>query len=145
MKQSLVALTLLVREYDEAIAWYTRKLGFELLEDAATDGGKRWVRIGPRGSSGTALLLAQAKGDAQRAAVGQQAGGRVFLCLHTDDFDGVYAVMKANEVRFTKEPRYEVYGKVVVFEILYGNRWDFIELRSVDVSGGADRLSFGRR
>lgn len=127
MKQSIAALTLVVRDYDEAIAWYTDKLGFELLEDTAMEGGKRWVRIAPSGSVGTALLLAVAKGDEQVAAIGRQAGGRVFLFLHTDDFERDHASMKAGGVRFIDAPRDEVYGRVVVFEDLYGNRWDFIE------------------
>ena len=129
MKQSIAALTLVVRDYDEAIAWYTGVLGFTLLEDTAMGGGKRWVRIAPPGSTGTALLLAAAKDDAQRAAVGNQAGGRVFLFLHTDDFDRDYESMKSKGVRFLEAPRDEPYGKVVVFEDLSGNRWDFIEPR----------------
>lgn len=128
MKQSIAALTLLVADYDEAIAWYTGKLAFTLLEDTAMDGGKRWVRIAPPGSTGTALLLALAKGD-QRAAVGRQAGGRVFLFLHTDDLDRDHAAMQAAGVHFVEPPRDEAYGKVVVFEDLYGNKWDFIEPR----------------
>ena len=127
MTQSIVALTLLVSDYDEAIAWYTDKLGFDVIEDTAMGGGKRWVRIAPRGSTGTALLLALAKGDAQVAAVGRQAGGRVFLFLHTDDFVRDYEAMRARGVAFIETPRDEPYGKVVVFEDLYGNRWDFIE------------------
>ncbi len=127
MKQSIASLTLVVRDYDEAIAWYTRKLGFEVLEDTAMGGGKRWVRIAPRGSTKTALLLAEARGDEQVAAIGRQAGGRVFLFLHTDDFDRDHAAMQDAGVRFLETPRDEPYGKVVVFEDLYGNRWDFIE------------------
>ncbi len=127
MTQNLAALTLVVRDYDEAIDWYTRALGFDLLEDTAMGGDKRWVRIAPRGSTGTALLLAVGKDDEEAAVVGRQAGGRVFLFLHTDDFDRDHAAMSAAGVRFVEEPRDEVYGKVVVFEDLYGNRWDFIE------------------
>ena len=127
MRQSIAALTLVVRDYDEAIAWYTQKLGFEVLEDTAMGGVKRWVRIAPRGSTKTALLLAAAIGDGQSAAVGRQAGGRVFLFLHTDDFDRDYASMRDAGVQFVETPRVEPYGKVVVFEDLYGNRWDFIE------------------
>ena len=131
MNQSIAVLTLVVRDYDEAIAWYVHKLGFEVLEDTAMGGdidtAKRWVRIAPRGSTGTALLLAEARGDAQVAAVGNQSGGRVFLFLHTDDFDRDFASMSAAGVRFLETPRDEPYGKVVVFEDLYGNRWDFIE------------------
>ncbi len=129
MKQTIAALALVVRDYDEAIAWYTGVLGMELLEDTAMSDGKRWVRIAPRGSTGTVLLLALAKTEEQKVAVGQQGGGRVFLFLHTDDFDRDYAGMKARGVRFLEEPRDEVYGKVVVFEDRYGNKWDFIEPR----------------
>lgn len=125
--QSIAAMTLVVREYDEAIAWYTGKLGFDLLEDTAIGGDKRWVRIAPRGSTGTALLLAEAKGDAQEAAIGRQAGGRVSLFLHTDDFARDFATMQAAGVHFRESPRDEPYGKVVVFEDLYGNLWDLIE------------------
>ena len=128
-RQTLHALTLVVRDYDEAIRWYTTALGFEVLDDTDMGGGKRWVRIAPRGSTGTSLLLAAAKGDEQEAAIGRQAGGRVFLFLHTDDFDRDHATMKAAGVRFLEEPRDEPYGKVVVFEDLYGNRWDMIEPR----------------
>ena len=127
MKQTIHALTLVVRDYDEAIAWYTGALGFELLEDTAMGAGKRWVRIAPRGSTGTSLLLAEAKDEAQSGAVGRQAGGRVFLFLHTDDFERDHRAMKAAGVHFVEEPRTEPYGRVVVFEDLYGNRWDFIE------------------
>ena len=129
MTQRLASLALLVRDYDEAIAYYTGALGFELLEDTDMGGGKRWVRVAPRGagSGQTSFLLALARGDAQQAAIGNQCGGRVFLFLHTDDFDSDYASMKAHGVRFVEDPRHEVYGKVVVFEDLYGNRWDFIE------------------
>ncbi len=129
MTQTIAALALVVRDYDETIAWYTAVLGFELLEDTDMGGDKRWVRIAPRGSTGTVLLLALAKSEQQKVAVGQQGGGRVFLFLHTDDFDGDFAGMKARGVKFLEEPRNEVYGKVVVFEDLYGNKWDFIEPR----------------
>ncbi len=129
MKQSIVTVSLLVDDYDEAIRWYTTVLGFALLEDTAMGGGKRWVRIAPPGSTGTALLLAAASDDAQRAIVGRQGGGRVWLFLHTDDFARDHAAMRARGVTFLDEPRDEPYGKVVVFEDLYGNRWDFIEPR----------------
>ena len=130
MKQNLVAITLLVGDYDEAIAYYTQVLDFELLEDTTMGAGKRWVRIAPRGDGQVALLLARASGEAQQAAVGNQTGGRVAFFLHTDDFARDHARMKARGVRFLEEPRDEAYGKVVVFEDLYGNRWDFIEPRA---------------
>ena len=127
MKQSIAHITLVVRDYDEAIAFYTGALGFALLEDTALGGGKRWVRVAPRGASETALLLAQADGDAQRARIGDQTGGRVGFFLHTDDFDRDHAAMAARGVRFLEAPRREAYGTVAVFEDLYGNRWDLLE------------------
>lgn len=129
MKQHLGALALLVADYDEAIAWYTGKLGFELLEDTDLGGGKRWVLLAPPGSIETRLLLARASDDAQRAHVGDQAGGRVFLFLHTDDFQRDWRRMRAAGVRFREEPRHEPYGTVAVFEDLYGNAWDLLELK----------------
>ena len=122
-------LTLLVRDYDEAIAWYTRCLGFELVEDVQLGGPKRWVVVKAPGQSGGALLLARAVGEEQNASVGRQAGGRVFLFLETDDFDETYAKMQAEGVPFREAPRSEPYGKVAVFEDLYGNAWDLIETR----------------
>lgn len=127
MQQFIGGIALVVADYDEAIAWYTRVAGFDLLEDLDMGGGKRWVMLAPRGSTETRLLLAQAANDTQRAAVGCQAGGRVFLFLHTDDFWRDYERMKAAGATFCEEPRVEPYGTVVVFEDLYGNRWDLIE------------------
>jgi catechol 2,3-dioxygenase-like lactoylglutathione lyase family enzyme len=126
MKRDLVAVTIVVRDYDEAIDWFVDKLDFEMLEDTPMGGDKRWVRVAPRGD-GAALLLARAATDEQRAAVGRQTGGRVAFFLHTDDFARDYDAMKARGVKFIGEPRDEAYGRVVVFEDLYGNRWDFIE------------------
>ena len=127
MKQSIAHITLVVRDYDEAIAFYTGALGFVLLEDTALGDGKRWVRVAPRGASETALLLAVAGDDAQRARIGDQTGGRVGFFLHTDDFDRDHAAMSARGVRFLEPPRRESYGTVAVFEDLYGNRWDLLE------------------
>ena len=127
MKQSIAHITLVVRDYDEAIAFYTGALAFTLLEDTALGGGKRWVRVAPRGAGETALLLAQADGDEQRARIGDQTGGRVGFFLHTDDFDRDHAAMSSRGVRFLEEPRREAYGTVAVFEDLYGNRWDLLE------------------
>lgn len=124
----IATLALLVRDYDEAIAWFTRCLGFELAEDIDMGGGKRWVVARPPGSAGAALLLAKAIGE-QTDAIGRQAGGRVFLFLETDDFDGAYQRMTHEGVTFREAPRVEAYGKVVVFEDLYGNPWDLIEPR----------------
>jgi catechol 2,3-dioxygenase-like lactoylglutathione lyase family enzyme len=122
----IAAFSLLVRDYDEAIAFYVGKLGFELSEDADRGGGKRWVRVTPRGGQ-TSLLLARAVTDAQRAAIGNQSGGRVWLFLETEDFDRDHAVFLAAGVQFREAPRREDYGVVAVFEDLYGNAWDLIE------------------
>lgn len=127
MKQTLANVALLVRDYDEAIAWYTGKLGFALLEDTALGDGKRWVRVAPPGASETALLLAEASTDEQIRHVGRHTGGRVGLFLHTDDFRRDHAAMSARGVKFMEDPRDEPYGTVVVFEDLYGNRWDLLE------------------
>ncbi|MDJ0464182.1 VOC family protein [Streptomyces sp. H27-C3] len=126
---SHIALTaLVVRDYDEAIAFYTDALGFELVEDTDRGDGSRWIVVRPRGAgAGTGLLLARAKGDAQHARMGDQTGGRVGFFLYTEDFAGDHARMVAAGVRFVEEPRHEVYGAVAVFEDLYGNRWDLLE------------------
>lgn len=125
MAQTIGSAALLVRDYDEAIAYFTTALGFDLLEDTPLGGGKRWVRVAPPGG-GTALLLARVATPDQLARVGDQAGGRVFLFLHTDDFPRDHAALTARGVRFTELPRRESYGMVAVFEDLYGNRWDLI-------------------
>lgn len=122
----LGAVSLLVRDYDEALAFYVGKLGFDLTEDVDMGGGKRWVRVTPKGGE-TSLLLARATTDEQRARVGDQAGGRVWLFLETDDFVRDYAAFIAAGVRFREPPRSETYGMVAVFEDLYGNAWDLIE------------------
>jgi len=121
----IAQVALLVRDYDEAISWFTRALRFELLEDEPREAGKRWVRVGPVHSE-FSLLLARAATPEQERAVGHQAGGRVFLFMHTEDFDGDYAHMKSAGVQFTERPRRESYGTVVVFRDLYGNKWDLI-------------------
>jgi len=123
--QRLALTALLVREYDEAIDFYIRKAGFELVEDTDMGGGKRWVVVRPQGSQG-GLLLARAVGE-QARAVGDQSGGRVFLFLETDDFAADHARMSAAGVRFLEAPRHEPYGTVAVFEDLYGTRFDLIE------------------
>ncbi len=127
MPQHLAAIALLIPDYDEAIAYYTGKLGFELIEDTVLSASKRWVLVAPPGSAGTRLLLAKAANPAQTAAIGDQAGGRVLFFLHTDDFDRDYARYRAAGVDFTEQPRDEVYGKVVVFRDAYGNKWDLVE------------------
>ena len=128
MTLSLGAVTLVVRDYDEAIAWYVDVAGFVLTEDTDLGGGKRWVTVAPA-ADGPRLLLARASGEAQTARVGDQTGGRVGFFLHTTAFDADHARMKAAGVRFLEEPRREPYGSVAVFEDLYGNRWDLLEQR----------------
>lgn len=124
---SIALVALLVRDYDEAIAFFTGALRFHLVEDKAMGEGKRWVVVTPRGSQGAGLLLAQAGSAEQVGHVGNQAGGRVFLFLHTRDFWGDYHHMQLCGVRFTEAPREEAYGRVVVFLDLYGNKWDLVQ------------------
>ncbi|HRP09614.1 MAG TPA: VOC family protein [Terricaulis sp.] len=126
MSATLGMLTLVVRDYDEAIAYFAGALGFALIEDTDMGSGKRWVVVAP-GEGGARLLLAKAANEKQAAAIGAQTGGRVFLFLYVADFDATYARYAAAGVRFAEAPRQEKYGKVVVFEDLYGNRWDLIE------------------
>lgn len=123
----IAQVALLVRDYDEAIRFFTRALGFELLEDSPRGDGRRWVCIGPAGNAGAMLLLARAATPEQERAIGNQSGGRVFLFIETDDFARDFARLRAAGVRFTEEPRHEDYGTVVVFLDLYGNKWDLIE------------------
>ena len=125
MKQRLAQIALVVRDYDEAIAFYTEKLGFELVEDTVLTPAKRWVVVRPRGSD-CALLLAKAANEVQSARVGDQTGGRVFLFLQTDDFRRDYARYRSYGIKFVREPNVEEYGTVAVFEDLYGNLWDLI-------------------
>ncbi|GAA3999931.1 VOC family protein [Hymenobacter fastidiosus] len=129
MAQHLGSLTLLVRDYDEALAFYIGKLGFVLVEDTDLGHGKRWVLVAPAAGGGARLLLARAATAEQRAAVGNQAGGRVFLFLHTDDFARDFDQFTARGVTFLEEPRHESYGWVVVFRDLYGNKWDLLEVK----------------
>ncbi len=127
MKQRIAHVAVVVEEYDAAIAFYTQKLGFTLLADTPLGDGKRWVLVAPPGTSECSLLLARAADDRQRACVGNQGGGRVFLFLFTDDFQRDYHRMVEKGVRFVREPQTEAYGTVAVFEDLYGNRWDLLE------------------
>lgn len=127
MNQRIAQLTLVVADYDEAIEFYQNKLGFELLEDTLLNPTKRWVRMKPKGEGGCGLLLAKAAGEAQQKAIGNQTGGRVFLFLHTDDIKRDVARLQENGVTIVRELSEEVYGKVAVFEDLYGNLWDLIE------------------
>lgn len=126
MTQTIAIFTIVVPDYDDGIAFYVGKLGFELLEDTPRGPGKRWVRVAPAGAE-TAILLAKADGPAQDAAIGHQTGGRVGFFLHTDDFARDYAAMKAAGVVFNEAPRHEPYGSVVVFQDPWGNLWDLIE------------------
>lgn len=124
-KRSLATVTLVVADYDEAIAWYTQKLGFTLEADIDLGGGKRWVTVSAGG--GSRLLLARADGEMQAAAIGNQTGGRVAFFLETDDFARDHAAMIAQGVEFKETPRHEAYGTVAVFADLYGNLWDLIQ------------------
>lgn len=131
MKQSIVHLALVVRDYDEAIEFYTETLRFTLVEDTyQPEQDKRWVVVAPPGSDGTTLLLARPSTPEQEAFIGNQTGGRVFLFLNTDDFWRDYNEMTERGVRFVREPKSESYGMVAVFEDLYGNLWDLLQLNS---------------
>ncbi|MDN2565374.1 VOC family protein [Aquibium sp. A9E412] len=127
MSIRVAQVTILVDDYDAAIAWYRERLGFRLIEDRPLAGGKRWVVVAPPGDAGARLLLARARGPRQRAGVGAQAGDRVFLFLETDDFWSAYRRMSAAGVAFRETPREEPYGTVAVFADLSGNLWDLIE------------------
>jgi catechol 2,3-dioxygenase-like lactoylglutathione lyase family enzyme len=129
MSQTIATTALLVADYDEAIAFYRDRLGFTLLADTDLGGGKRWVLVAPAGGKGARLLLARADGPAQRAAIGNQGGGRVMFFLETEDFAADHAAMLARGVSFLEAPRHEAYGSVAVFTDLYGNKWDLIEPR----------------
>jgi catechol 2,3-dioxygenase-like lactoylglutathione lyase family enzyme len=129
MPQRLSLVTLLVRDYDEALEWYRDRAGFELVEDTDRGDGTRWVVLRPAGSDGTNVLLARASTPEQEARVGDPGGGRVMHFLATDDFATDHARMVAAGVHFREEPRHEPYGSVAVFEDLYGNAWDLIQPR----------------
>lgn len=130
MAQALAMVALVVREYDEAIDYYVNILGFDLVEDTPLPAqAKRWVVVAPPGPAGARLLLARAVGDDQAARVGDQAGGRVFLFLHTDDFWRDYHAYKARGVAFVREPKDEPFGIAAVFRDLYGNLWDLVQPR----------------
>ena len=129
MKQSIVHIALVVRDYDEAIAFYTQKLNFELIEDTyQPEQDKRWVVVAPPNSNGVTLLLAKASKAEQEVFIGNQTGGRVFLFLNTDDFWRDYNEMLSKGIKFIREPKKQEYGTVAVFEDLYGNLWDLLEL-----------------
>jgi catechol 2,3-dioxygenase-like lactoylglutathione lyase family enzyme len=130
MKQHVGVVSLLVRDYDEAIAWFTRALGFEVVEDTDLGGGKRWVLVAPSNSREFRLLLAKARTAQEIAAIGNQSGGRDYQFLQTDNFGRDHYAFISRGVRFVEEPRHEAYGTVAVFEDLCGNRWDLVELKS---------------
>jgi catechol 2,3-dioxygenase-like lactoylglutathione lyase family enzyme len=129
--QTISHVSLLVRDYDEAIAFFTKSLDFELIEDTPStdreDRNKRWVLVAPRGSRGTQILLAKGSNEEEASRIGNQTGGRVFLFLYTDDFWQDYNAMQEKEVKFVREPKEEPYGTVAVFEDLYGNKWDLLQ------------------
>lgn len=127
MNQRLAHIALVVQDYDEAIDFYTRVLQFELVEDSTLSETKRWVLVKPRGIGNCCLLLAKAKNTQQESYVGNQTGGRVFLFLHTDDFDRDFKNLRDHQIKIVRGPIVEEYGKVAVFEDLYGNLWDLIE------------------
>jgi len=127
MTRSIQSVSLVVHDYDEAIAYFTESLRFRLVEDTDLGEGKRWVIMAPAGEPGAALLLAKAANPEQLACIGRQAGGRVFLFMHTSDFWDDYNYMRSHGVHFCEQPREEPYGLVVVFQDLYGNRWDLIQ------------------
>ena len=127
MKQHLASIALIVQDYDDAKDFYVGKLGFTLVEDTVMSETKRWVVVKPPGDGATSLLLAKAANDEQKSRVGNQTGGRVFLFLHTDNFDRDYQNMVKQGIEFVRGPVQEPYGKVAVFKDLYGNLWDFIE------------------
>ena len=138
MKQAIGLVSLVVREYDEAIAFYVGALGFTLVEDSyVPEQDKRWVVVAPPGSTGPSLLLARASTAEQAAHVGNQTGGRVFLFLYTDNFDRDYENYKAKGVAFVREPKEEPYGTVAVFRDLYGNLWDLIQPGAPQTHGAA--------
>lgn len=131
MKQSIVHVALVVRDYDEAIAFFTKKLHFTLIEDTyQPEQDKRWVVVAPPGSTGTTLLLSKASNVEQENFIGNQTGGRVFLFINTDDFWRDYNEMLSRGINFVREPKEEAYGTVAVFEDLYGNLWDLLELKT---------------
>jgi catechol 2,3-dioxygenase-like lactoylglutathione lyase family enzyme len=134
MKQSIAHIALVVDDYDEAIKFYTEKLDFILLEDTAQSETKRWVKVAPKGAEECCLLLAKGVGDEQRSRIGNQTGGRVFLFLKTDDFWRDYENMRQKGIVLVREPKTEEYGTVTVFEDLYGNLWDLVEFKKIEVS-----------
>ena len=134
--QTLGHIALVVRDYDDALAFFTGTLNFRVIEDTRLGENKRWVLIAPRGSQGTSLLLTHADTPEQASRIGNQTGGRVFLFLHTDDFWRDYHEMTARKVKFIRQPREEEYGTVAVFEDLYGNQWDLLQRKDTKPGTG---------
>ena len=132
MKQNLGSIAIVVKDYDEAIKFYTEQLGFDLIEDTVLSETKRWVIVAPRGNGACSLLLAKAANEEQTTRIGNQTGGRVFLFLYTDDFWRDYNAMIKNDINFVRPPEEQPYGTVAVFEDLYGNLWDFIQPKTVN-------------
>ena len=130
MHQTLAQIALVIDDYDEAIDFYTQKLNFDLIEDTKLSDTKRWVLVAPRGSTGCCLLLARAANEHQSSRVGDQTGGRVFLFLHTDDFERDHQNLLHHQIEIVREPVDEAWGRVLVFRDLYGNLWDLIEPKS---------------
>lgn len=138
MRQTIAHVTLVVRDYDEAITFFTQSLGFDLIEDSASKDrqgrDKRWILVAPPGSRGTQILLAKASNAEEASRIGNQTGGRVFMFLHTDNFWRDYKAMIEKGVKFVRGPKEEEYGTVAVFEDLYGNRWDLLQPKEADLS-----------
>lgn len=127
MNRKLIHISILVDDYDKAIEFYTQKLDFDLVSDDRLTETKRWVLVKPKGQGDCSILLAKADGDNQKSFIGNQTGGRVFLFMATDNFDRDFANLKKHDIKIVREPSEEVYGRVAVFEDLYGNKWDLIE------------------
>ncbi len=127
MQQKLAMVAIVVDDYDKAIAFYTERMNFQLVEDTVMTATKRWIVVQPQGTDGCRLLLARAANEEQQRRIGNQTGGRVFLFLHTDDFDRDYAQYISNGLKVVREPADEMYGRVAVFEDIYGNLWDLIQ------------------
>jgi len=144
MTQKVGYVAVVVRDYDEALTYFINVLGFELIQDTSLDRGKRWVLVAPPGSQGTCLLLARAVNDEQASRVGNQTGGRVFVFLHTDDFWRDYHAMKERGVNFQEAPREESYGTVAVFQDIYGNRWDLLQMNNTGRESQAENQATER-
>ena len=127
MKQEIVHVAIVVEDYDDAIEFYTKKLKFDLIEDTIQSETKRWITVRPKGSKSCSLLLAKGANDLQKSRIGNQTGGRVFMFLNTDSFERDYQNLLDNNIKIIREPKVEPYGKVAVFEDLYGNWWDLLE------------------